>query len=84
METIGGRQLMKKTFKIIIALVIIVCLLIVININNMWWLKIIGTITGVESTIARWVIAGVIDLIVAIIIVTISFKKFKKEGEDNE
>lgn len=75
---------MKKTFKIIIALVIIVCLLIVININNMWWLKIIGTITGVESTIARWVIAGVIDLIVAIIIVTISFKKFKKEGEDNE
>lgn len=73
---------MKKIFKIIIALVIIICLLIVININNVWWFKIIGSITGIESTIARWIIAGVLDLIVTIIIVAISFKTFNKGGEE--
>lgn len=73
---------MKKIFKIIIALVIIICLLIVININNVWWFKIIGSITGIESTIARWIIAGVLDLIVTIIIITISFKTFNKGGEE--
>lgn len=73
---------MRKIFEVVIALVIIICLIVVININNTWWFNIIGAITGIESNVARWIIAGILDLIVTIIIITISFKTFNKGGEE--